>query len=173
MEKAISLPKVKSKSGIIIFDLAVLSFIYFLPALSHLLVFPLYYFDPMRFVLVFTLLHTTKRNTFIIALSLPLFSFFISSHPSMIKAGLLSTELLLNVFLYFVIVEKLNSRVFSLFISILISKIAYYLLKYLSIETGILTDKLFSTPFYYQSITILLIASYVFLFERFSSSKNN
>ncbi|MCJ7552473.1 MAG: hypothetical protein MUO34_01200 [Ignavibacteriaceae bacterium] len=173
MEKVISLPVIKSNSGIVIFDFVVLSFIYFLPAISHLLVFPLYYLEPMRFALVFALLHTSKRNTFIIALTLPLFSFLISSHPSFVKAGLLSTELLLNVILYFVFVKKLNSRIISLLLSIIVSKIAYYLLKYVSIETGILTDKLFATPFYYQAITILLISVYVLFFEKFSSSRNN
>lgn len=173
MEKAVSLPIVKSNSGIIIFNIAILSAIYLLPAVSHLMAFPLYYFDPMRFALVFALLHTSKRNTFVIALTLPLFSFLISSHPSLVKSGLLTTELLLNVFLYFVFVQKFNSRVISLMFSIIFSKVIYYLLKYISIETGILTDRLFSTPFYYQSITVFLISLYVLIFEFFMKKKNN
>lgn len=173
MEKAVSLPIVKSNSGIIIFNIAILSAIYLLPAVSHLMAFPLYYFDPMRFALVFALLHTSKRNTFFIALTLPLFSFLISSHPSLVKSGLLTTELLLNVFLYFVFVQKFNSRVISLMFSIIFSKVIYYLLKYISIETGILTDRLFSTPFYYQSITVFLISLYVLIFEFFMKKKNN
>lgn len=141
--------------------------------MSHLLAFPLYYFDPMRFALVFAMLHTSKRNTFIIALTLPLFSFLISSHPSLIKSGLLTTELLLNVFLYFVLVHKYNSRVISLIFSIIISKVVYYLLKYILIETGILTDKLFSTPFYYQTITVFLISLYVLIFEFYMKKKDS
>lgn len=172
MENVVSLPAVKSKVGIVIFDFIILCFIYFLPAISHLLVFPLYHFEPMRFALVFTLLHTTKRNTFIIALTLPLFSFLISSHPSIIKAGLLTSELLLNVFLYLLFIKKLKNRIIALIASILISKFVYYSLKYLSIESGILMDKLFSTPFYYQAITLLLISMYVFFFERFSNSQS-
>lgn len=173
MEKAVSLPIVKSNSGIIIFNIAILSAIYLLPAVSHLMAFPHYYFDPMRFALVFAVLHTSKRNTFFIALTLPLFSFLISSHPSLVKSGLLTTELLLNVFLYFVFVQKFNSRVISLMFSIIFSKVIYYLLKYISIETGILTDRLFSTPFYYQSITVFLISLYVLIFEFFMKKKNN
>jgi len=173
MEKAVSLPLIKSNSGIIFFNIAILSAIYLLPAVSHLLAFPLYYFDPMRFALVFAMLHTSKRNTFIIALTLPLFSFLISSHPSLIKSGLLTTELLLNVFLYFVLVHKYNSRVISLIFSIIISKVVYYLLKYILIETGILTDKLFSTPFYYQTITVFLISLYVLIFEFYMKKKDS
>ena len=173
MEKAIRLPVIKSISGTAVFDFAVLTFIYLIPTISHLIAFPLYYLDPMRFVLIFALLHTSKRNTFIIAITLPLFSFLISSHPSIIKAGLLSTELLLNVILFFILFSKTNSRVISLAFSIVISKIIYYLLKYIAIESGVLADRLFSTPFYYQAIVILIISLYVFIFEQFRSLDNN
>jgi hypothetical protein len=173
MEKAIRLPIIRTTSGTVVFDFTVLTFIYFIPAISHLLAFPLYYLDPMRFVLIFSLLHTSKRNTLIIALTLPLFSFLISSHPSIMKSGLLSTELLLNVILFFILFSKTNSRVISLAFSILISKIIYYLLKYIAIESGVLTDRLFSTPLYYQVIVILIISLYVFIFEKVKSSDNN
>ncbi len=167
MEKAVFLPNIKSNSGTLLFNLSILAAIYLLPAISHLLTFPLYYFDPMRIALIFALLHTTKRNTFIIAFTLPIFSFIISSHPSLIKSGLLATELLLNVLLYFILVHKTNSRMFSLVISIIISKVFYYILKYITIETGVLAERLFSTPFYYQVITIFIILLYVFGFEYF------
>ncbi|MBS4035662.1 MAG: hypothetical protein KGZ85_14430 [Ignavibacterium sp.] len=173
MEKAIRLPVIKSISGTMLFDFIVLSFIYFIPAISHLMAFPLYYFDPMRFVLIFALLHTSKRNTFIIALTLPLFSFLISSHPSIIKSGLLSTELLINVFLFFFMFAKTSSRITSLVFSIIISKIIYYVMKFVLIETGILADKLFSTPFFYQVIVILIISLYVLILEKLKSKENN
>lgn len=173
MEKAISLPIIKSISGTVLFDIVILAIIYLLPAISHLLAFPLYYLDPMRFVLIFALLHTSKRNTFIIALTLPLFSFLISSHPSVIKAGLLSTELLINVILFFILFSKTNSRIISLIFSILISKVIYYIIKFVLIDTGVLADRLFSTPFYYQAIVILIISLYVLIFEKFKSSENS
>lgn len=173
MEKAIRLPIIKSISGTVLFDIVILAFIYLLPAISHLLAFPLYYMDPMRFVLIFALLHTSKRNTYIIALTLPLFSFLISSHPSIIKAGLLSTELLINVILFFILFSKTNSRIISLIFSILISKVIYYIIKFVLIDTGVLADRLFSTPFYYQAIVILIISLYVLIFEKFKSSENS
>lgn len=173
MEKAIRLPIINSISGTVLFDLVILAFIYLLPAISHLLAFPLYYMDPMRFVLIFALLHTSKRNTYIIALTLPLFSFLISSHPSIIKAGLLSTELLINVILFFILFSKTNSRIISLIFSILISKVIYYIIKFVLIDTGVLADRLFSTPFYYQAIVILIISLYVLIFEKFKSSENS
>ena len=173
MEKAIRLPVIKSISGTMLFDFVVLTFIYFIPAISHLMAFPLYYFDPMRFVLIFALLHTSKRNTFIIALTLPLFSYLISSHPSIIKAGLLSTELLLNVILFFILFAKTKSRIISLVASIIFSKIIYYVMKYVLIENGVLADKLFSTPFFYQAVVVLIISLYVLIFEKIKSKENN
>ncbi|HSL89849.1 MAG TPA: hypothetical protein VK870_11135 [Ignavibacteriaceae bacterium] len=173
MEKAIRLPVIKSISGTVLFDFTVLAFIYFIPAISHLMAFPLYYLDPMRFVLLFALLHTSKRNTFIIALTLPLFSFLISSHPSIIKAGLLSTELLLNVVLFFILFSKTKSRIISLVISVIFSKIIYYVMKYVLIENGVLVDKLFSTPFFYQALVLMIISLYVLIFEKIKSKENN
>lgn len=174
MEKALSLPKVRSNSGVLIFDLIIISFIYFLPAISHLLAFPIYYFDPMRIALVFALLHTTKRNTFIIAITLPLFSFIISSHPSLVKSGLIAAELIINILLFFVLYNKIKSQVIALTLSIILSKVVYYFLKFTLIEFGFLSDKLFSTPFYYQIITLFLITLYVFTFEKLKKhSKKN
>jgi hypothetical protein len=119
------------------------------------------------------LLHTSKRNTFIIALTLPLFSFLISSHPSIIKAGLLGTELLLNVILFFILFAKTKSRIISLVVSVIFSKIIYYVMKYVLIENGLLADKLFSTPFFYQAVVVLIISLYVLIFEKIKSKENN
>jgi len=86
MEETISLFDIKSNIKTYIIDFSLLIFIYFIPAISHLLAFPVYYFDPMRIALVVALIHTSKKNSFIIALTLPLFSFIISSHPQFIKS---------------------------------------------------------------------------------------
>ncbi len=60
-----------SKSLII--DILGLTFIYFVPAISHLLSFPLYLVEPMRVMLIIAIAHTTKRNAYLIALTLPVF----------------------------------------------------------------------------------------------------
>ncbi|MDY0202455.1 MAG: hypothetical protein RBR40_15895, partial [Tenuifilaceae bacterium] len=59
----------------VLFDIFALAFIYLIPTISHMLSFPLYLIEPMRIALVLALVHTTKRNAYIIALTLPLFSF--------------------------------------------------------------------------------------------------
>ena len=83
-------------------DLLLISFIYFLPSLSHLVSFPVYYLDPMKIALTVALVHTSKRNSYFIALTLPVFSFLISSHPQLVKSVLISAELIIMLSLFFI-----------------------------------------------------------------------
>lgn len=169
MEKALSIIDFKSNIKTYLIDFFLLLSIYFLPALSHLFAFPIYYLDPMRIALVVALIHTSKKNAFIIALTLPLFSFLISSHPQILKSFLLSAELIINLSLFFFLKEKLKNVFTSLFISIIISKVIYYLLKFVLIYFALLNDKLFSTPFYFQLISAIMLSSYIYLVNRSST----
>ena len=169
MERTFDILDVKSNYKTYLVDFLLLSFIYFIPAISHMFAFPVYYLDPMRIALVFALIFTSKRNTFIIALTLPVFSFLISSHPQIIKAFLLSAELLINLTLFFLLNEKLRNTFASFLISVLISKIIYYLLKWVLISSGLLEDKLFSTPYYYQVISVIILSG--ILMVRFDLAK--
>ncbi len=166
MEKVIDLSDFKANIKTYLIDVSLLLFIYFLPALSHLFAFPVYYLDPMRIALVAALIHTSKKNTFLIALTLPLFSFFISSHPQIVKSLLLSAELLINLSLFFLFIEKIKNVFTSLLLSIIISKVIYYLLKFAFINFALLDDKLFSTPYYFQIISALLLSLYIYWTNR-------
>jgi hypothetical protein len=169
MEKALSVIEIKSNIKTYLIDFFLLLSIYFLPAISHLFAFPVYYLDPMRIALVVALIHTSKKNAYIIALTLPLFSFLISSHPQIIKSFLLSAELIINLSLFFLLKEKLKNLFASLFISIVISKVIYYSLKFVLIYFALLNDKLFSTPFYFQLISVIILSTYIYLINRLSS----
>jgi len=166
MEKVIDLSDFKANIKTYLIDVSLLLFIYFLPALSHLFAFPVYYLDPMRIALVAALIHTSKKNTFLIALTLPLFSFFISSHPQIVKSLLLSAELLINLSLFFLFIEKIKNVFTSLLLSIIISKVIYYLLKFAFINFALLDDTLFSTPYYFQIISALLLSLYIYWTNR-------
>jgi hypothetical protein len=169
MEKALSVIDIKSKIKTYLIDFSLLLSIYFLPALSHLFAFPIYYLDPMRIALVVALIHTSKKNAYIIAITLPLFSFLISSHPQILKSFLLSTELIINLGLFFFLKDKLKNVFATLFISIVISKVIYYFLKFVLIYFALLNDKLFSTPFYFQLISVFVLSSYIYLVNRTSN----
>ena len=169
MEKTIALKNYSTHIKTYTIDLLLISFIYFLPALSHLVAFPVYYLDPMRIALVITLAHTSKRNSFLIALTLPLFSFLISSHPQIIKSVLISSELLVNLGLFFLMSSKIKNVFVLMLTSIVLSKIFYYAAKYFLINAGLINDSLISTPIYFQLAVIILLSIYLLIVNKRSN----
>lgn len=152
----------------LLLDAGALAFIYFVPALTHLLNVPVYLFEPMRIMLFIAIAFSSRNNTYLIALSLPVFSYLISSHPSIIKTGLITVELSINVFLYFSLVGVLGNKFSAAFLSIMFSKIIYYLLKFALISFAFMEGDLISTPVYIQLIvaTVLSLLMFGFSFRR-------
>ena len=147
-------------SGILI-DITALAFIYLVPSLSHLLSLPLYLVEPMRLMLVLALVHTNKRNSYILALSMPLFSFIISGHPVFAKMFLIGMELSLNVFLFYLLAGRIRNVFPAIFISILLSKAVYYLLKFALIRLAVIDTSLVATPLLIQLVMTLVFSSYL------------
>ena len=146
-----------------VFDIIGLVVIYFTPALSHMFSVPFYLLEPMRLMLVLAIAHTSKRNAVIIALSLPLFSYLISGYPIPPKALIMAVELMLNVLLFYYFAKKIKNYFGAMVLSILVSKVAYYFLKYGILSYGIIDGDLFSTPVYMQLILTLVYSSYLFV----------
>lgn len=159
----LSISKLNTKS--IVLDIFALAFIYFVPTISHLLNIPLYLVEPMRIMLILAIAHTSKKNAYIIALTLPLFSFLVSAHPNIFKVLLITAELVLNVWLFFELSKKTNQFV-AMLSSILISKVFYYLLKFGLISFAVLQTGLISTPIYLQLITSVVFSGYLFFVLR-------
>lgn len=139
-------------------NLLIVGFIYLLPTISHLTAIPIYLFDPMRFTLIFAIFFTNRNNTLLIASTLPLISVLISSHPDLAKGLLISSELLLNVVLFYYLMKKLNTIFVAIFISIFISKLFYYLSKLFFIKVGFISGELISTPLWIQYIVIIAVS---------------
>jgi len=156
-----------------LFDLLALTFIFYLPAISHLLSFPLYLLEPMRIVIILSLVHSTKNNSILLAALLPVFSFVISSHPHLLKSILISAELFLNVILFLFIYKKLGNAFYSMLMSILASKLFYYFIKYFLISFQILDSELISTPIYLQIIMTIIFSTYAFVILNKNQFKNN
>jgi hypothetical protein len=157
----------------IIFDILALTFIYFVPALSHLFNIPIYLVEPMRIMLILAMVHTSKRNAFLIALTLPLFSFLISSHPNIFKGLIMTAELVLNVWLFFEISKQVSNQFVSMISAIVISKLVYYLMKFGLISFAILESGLISTPIYLQVITSIFFSGYVYIVLRRQRAKSD
>ncbi len=150
------------------FNFIALAFIYFVPAISHLLNFPLYLIEPMRLMLVLALVHTNRVNAYIVALTLPLFSFMVSSHPHFFKMMLIALELVLNVWLFHILLSKTRNAFASIILSIILSKGAYYALKFGFIALMLIPNsKLIATPLYIQGITTIIFGLYLaFLYKK-------
>lgn len=159
-----SLNRINIKS--IIFDIVAITFIYFIPALSHLLNLPVYLIEPMRLMLILALVHTTKQNAYIIAVTLPLFSFIISAHPVLPKMILIAFELSLNVFLFYLLLKKFKNTFLPVLLSIIGSKVVYYIIKFGLIQLAVLKSGLISTPIFIQLIMTLLFSTYLFSFYK-------
>ena len=147
-------------------DIGALAFIYLIPTFSHLLKFPLYFIEPMRVMLILAIAHTTKRNAYILALTMPIFSFLISSHPELLKMILITFELSLNVFLFFFLVKRMKYLFLAILFSIIISKTAYYFIKFGLINLAFIHTGLISTPILIQLIITLLFSLYLFKFYK-------
>lgn len=150
----------------ILIDLAALAFIYFVPALSHMLAVPVYLIEPMRIMLIIAIAHTSQRNAYLIALTLPLFSFAISAHPVFLKSLLISIELVVNVWLFFTLIKIFRNGFAAMATAIIVSKLFYYALKFGLLSTAFIEGNLISTPLYIQAITTLVFCAYILLIFR-------
>ncbi|MDP3461265.1 MAG: hypothetical protein Q8S18_00585 [Bacteroidales bacterium] len=148
----------------VLIDIAALTFIYSLPALSHLLSLPVYLIEPMRMMLIIAMVHSSRANAYILALTMPLFSFLISSHPSFYKMLLISFELVLNVSVFYLIVDRVKHVFAAIFTGIVISKLVYYALKFGFIGFALIGGSLVSTPLLIQLITALIYSTYLAVF---------
>ncbi len=139
--------------------------IFLVPALSHLLFIPVYMIEPMRIMVILAIIHTGRFNAYILALSLPMFSFIVTSHPEFYKMILITAELCLNVFLFYVLGKKMNG-LFAAISSILLSKIAYYVAKTFLLNIIFLQDSHITIPIYVQLIMTIILSIYAWLMLR-------
>ncbi|MBK6967145.1 MAG: hypothetical protein IPH20_25415 [Bacteroidales bacterium] len=159
--KALTISKSETLRSVIISSFALL-LIYFTPAISHLINFPLYLIEPMRLMLILAMVHSNRQNAFLLAISLPLFSFAVSGHPVFYKMLLISAELLLNVWLYFMFLRIFKNSFTAMLTGIVISKAVYYLVKAILISLAVAGPGLFSTPIWIQVLTTLIFSGYAY-----------
>jgi hypothetical protein len=151
----------KSKTaGYAFVDLVIIAFIYFLPSLSHLTSIPFYLFEPMRLAIIFCILSTSRNNSLLIALTLPVISLIISSHPVLVKSLLITLELIANVLLLYYLIQRLRNKFLAILLSIFFAKVVYYMGKLSLLSLGLLDGELISTPLWLQYIMMFLFSIY-------------
>lgn len=150
---------IKKVWAIVLLDYFALILVFFIPTLSHLTTFPLYIVEPFRLmVLISLVVMNNKHNAILLAVTLPLFSFVIATHPLLAKAILISIEMVFNVLIYSLLIKKINKPFWVILVSIVISKAGYYLLKCGFISMGLLSMSLVSTSLLMQLIVAFITA---------------
>lgn len=147
-------------------DIAVLAVVYYLPTISHFLAFPLFLIDPMRIVIFASiLLSRNKLNSYFLALTIPLFSYFVGGHPVFVKSLLIGLELLANVALFWYFYERKWHVFATTLSSIVIAKCLYYLAKIAVVNLGWLQSDIISTSLLIQvgvAVGISIIVTILF-----------
>jgi hypothetical protein len=146
-------------------DIFLIAAVYFVPTFSHLLNFPLYLLDPMRVIIVLSIIFTSRNNSYLLALTLPMFSFILSSHPYFLKAVLITSELTLNIFMFYFLFKTFNNYFMSMLASILSAKVYYYLIKSILISMGLIETNLISTSLLIQLGMALFLSSLIYIIK--------
>ena len=158
-------------------DILATAFIFLVPALSHMTSVPFYLADPMRLAVLGALAASRDwKNSLALAIALPLISFGISGHPVFPKCLLIAVELASNVLLFAAFHKSFakffrRGRAFgtgcAAFLSILLSKGIYYLLKFALISGGLMDMELVSTALLVQlAVAIVLSVLLALSFRR-------
>lgn len=159
--------------NVLLIDVVLLAALYLVPTISHLTATPLYKLEPMRIALIVALLFTHRANAFLIALTIPLASSWITGHPPPLKAVLMGIEfsILVATYLHLAKTDKVPTFI-ALTAAILVGKVVYYTLKYGALSAGWLGGSLVSTPVQTQVVLAVGTAVVFSLVVRFRGQSN-
>jgi hypothetical protein len=143
-------------------DIIAVLFIVFLGKISSFLGYPLYALDPMRMMIILAFAFTPRWNGWVLAILLPMVSYYFAYHPSLTKTSLMAIELLLNVWLFWFLMDKTQMTLLAIICSIICSKAVYYALKFLCLQLGWLSGELIATPLETQMITTAIFSLFIF-----------
>ena len=155
------------KRSTLMIDAALLAGACLIPAASHLFALPLYHLDPMRWLLLASLLvgahhGAMKTNGLLMAVLLPLVSCMIVGMPTFPKAMLMVAELTTNVAIFALLAPKVTGffqTMSAMAASILGAKIVYYSLKVLLINLSVVSMPVFGASIAMQVIVLLAVSA--------------
>ncbi|MBT3229388.1 MAG: hypothetical protein HOD43_02440 [Candidatus Marinimicrobia bacterium] len=155
----------KGRMTTVVLDVFILTALYTSVMFAHLLPIPLYQLDPMKLLLMGAIIYSSRGNAILMAVSLPIFSTLAVGHPIFPKNLIISIELII----FTGVITSLGFHRFGssvqFLLAVLISKIAYYLLKAALISFGMLNASLFSTGMGMQMISVGILFSVFWLMK--------
>ena len=149
---------------VVLLDLVAFAIVFFVPVLAHRINFPVYMIEPMRLMVIISVAHSTKANSFLLAFTLSLFSYAVSGHPELLKTVVMTVEMGVNVFLFYFLLSKLHSVFFSMVTAIITSKVLCYALYLVLFSMSFLKEEAETSFLIAQVVTTLLFSAYVSFF---------
>ncbi|MFN2395351.1 MAG: hypothetical protein ABR597_06650 [Bacteroidales bacterium] len=169
MQLTLNTPAARLSVKSILLDVVAIAFVYLVPTFSHMLSFPLYYIEPMRIMVILAMIHTHRNNAYILALTLPLVSFALAAHPVLIKSMLIAIELVAMVAVFQLLHKRIHMLA-AIFLSIWISKLFYYLMKFAAVSTIMPDQSMIGIALHIQLIVSIVMSFYVFMVMRKSNT---
>jgi len=151
---------------IILFDCLALAIVFFVPKIGEILQLPFYMIEPMRLMVIISIAHFKRFNAFLLALTLPLFSWIVSGHPEFYKMLVMTCEIMVNVFLFYFLIHKFGSVFLSMIIAIIVSKVLCYTLYLVFFSIMFIKEEAQPSFLIAQLITTLVFSTYVFFIYR-------
>lgn len=124
---------------------------------AHILPFPLYKLDPMKILVLITVVYSNRGNALGIAAVLPILSFLSTGHPVFPKFMIMSMEMIVFAFVLSTLSQRKSSGLVTFLGAVFISKGVYYLIKAGAIALGFLDQVLISTDLYTQIQAVVIL----------------
>jgi hypothetical protein len=156
----------RNVSKALLLDIAALVLVMFTPKIGELIHLPFYMLEPMRLMVVLSIAHSSRANSYLLAFTLSLFSWAVSGHPEFFKMLVMTGEMTANVFLFYYLLRKIDSAFLSMIISIVVSKVLCYALYLVFFSMMFLKEEADPSFLIAQIITTLVFSFYVFLILR-------
>lgn len=145
----------------VLIDFFALGFILLMPAVSHLTGFPVYFIEPMRIMLMVSIIFSSRYNAYALAIILPLFSFMVSGHPAPVKMVIIIAELFINVWLFLLLAGYTKKPFIAMALAILISKVFCYLLYWMVLSWSFVVEEASLVFILAQLILTIVLSSFI------------
>lgn len=146
---------------VLILDIFAFAAVWLTPVIGRLIGLPFYMIEPMRLMVVLSIAHTSRGNSYFLAATLPLFSWAVTGHPEFYKMLVITVEIGINVFLFYYLLRRIDSILLSMIISIVISKVLCYALYLVSFSMMFIREEAEPSFMMAQVITTLVFSFYV------------
>jgi hypothetical protein len=120
----------------------------------------------MRLMVILSLAHSSKRNSYLLALTLPLFSYIATAHPEFLKMLIITSELVLNVFFFYWISERMKNVFLSMVIAIITSKVICYIMYLIFFSLAFVRNESDTLFLIVQVLTTVIFSAYIFIFRK-------